>query len=110
MIAVKPAYLIAAGAVLAAFAVSRMATKSDGSSWAGYLAEQTGAAVVDSVDGVLSGAVYGVGGRLGLPDTRQKTVIEQGRADLEAGNYWEASKNLPAGEFIGGVWSKIWSN
>lgn len=67
-----------------------------------------GAAAVDMVDGVVGGAVYAVGDKVGLPDTRQQTVIEQGRAQLAAGNYWDASFNLPAGEFISGVWNNIW--
>lgn len=68
-----------------------------------------GAGAVDLVDGVVSGATYGIGERIGLPDTRQASVVEQGRAELAAGNYWDASFHLPAGEFISGSWRRIFN-
>lgn len=68
-----------------------------------------GAGAVDLVDGVVSGGVFAIGERVGLPDTRQPTTQEIGRAQLAAGNYWDASFNLPAGEFIRGSWNRIFN-
>lgn len=95
--------LIAGGAVIAALIWRKVAdAKGPSQSWVGYMAEQTGAAVVDAVDGVLSGAVYAVGDKVGVP----RTDAERGREELAAGNYWDASFHLPAGDFINGVWKK----
>lgn len=76
---------------------------------AGAVGESLGGAAVDMVDGVVSGGVFAIGDRLGLADTREQTTIEQGRAQLAAGNYWDASFNLPAGEFISGSLSRIFN-
>lgn len=91
--------LIAGGAVLAALVY---AGKNPAS-----LGENIGSAAVDLVDGAVSGAVFTIGDKMGIPDTREKTTIEQGRAELAAGDYWNASFHLPAGEFISGAWSRL---
>lgn len=70
----------------------------------GSAGRDLGGAVVDMADGVVSGVVLGIGERVGIPQTN----LEKGRAELEAGNYWDASFDLPAGDFISGVWRKIW--
>lgn len=87
--------LIAGGAVLLALVVANKGAAGAGQS--------AGAAAVDLVDGVFSGAVVAVGEKIGIP----KTNIEQGRADMAAGNWWDASFNLPAGEFLRGVWGQF---
>lgn len=58
-----------------------------------------GAAVVDAGAGV----VLGIGDAVGIP----RTNASQGQAELAAGDYWNASFHLPAGEFISGVWNKL---
>lgn len=68
-----------------------------------------GAGAVDLVDGVVSGGVYAIGERMGLPNTSQPTTQDIGRAQLAAGDYWGASFNLPAGEFISGSWNRIFN-
>lgn len=89
-------YTVAGAAVLAAFVYSRMGRPAGGQSWVGYMAEQTGAAVVDSVDGVLSGVAYGVGDRIGLERTNE-TECERA---IREGRTWDASFACPAGTFI----------
>ncbi len=69
--------------------------------------QEIGGAVVDMADGVVSGVAFGVGERIGLPDTRKPEVVSQGAAELAAGDYWNASFHLPAGDFISGVWNKL---
>lgn len=66
-----------------------------------------GTAAVQAVDGAVSGVVYGVGDLFGLPDTRRDDVRSRGRDELAAGDYWHASQDLPAGEFVTGVWKTI---
>ena len=93
--------LIAGGAVVAALIWKKLsAGKADNQSWVGYMAEQTGAAVVDAVDGVLSGAVYAVGDKVGVPRTEKS----RGELAWERGDYLEASFYLPAGDFLSKVW------
>lgn len=62
-----------------------------------------GAGVTGLVGGVATGAVLGVGDVLGVPRTNQS----QGQAELDAGDYWNASFHLPAGEFISGAWNRL---
>jgi len=91
--------LIAGGAVLAAlvYAGKNPAT----------LGQTIGSAAVDMADGVISGGVFAIGEKVGLPDTQQQSTIDQGRAQMAAGDLWNASFNLPAGEFISGAWSRL---
>ena len=97
----KTAYLIAAGAGLGLLLVTLKNPNG-----VGYA---VGAGAVDLVDGVVSGTVYTVGNGLGLPDTRQPSILDQGRLELAAGNYWDASFHLPAGEFISGTWNRLFN-
>lgn len=97
----KPAYLIAAGAGLGLLLVTLKNPQG-----VGYA---VGAGAVDLVDGVVAGGAFAIGDRIGLPDTRQPTIVEQGRAELAAGNYWDASFHLPAGEFISGTWNRLFN-
>lgn len=96
------AVLIGAGAA-AGFALVALVKNPSGAGRA------IGAGAVDLVDGVVSGGVFAIGDKMGLPDTRQLTTIEKGRAQLAAGDYWGASFNLPAGEFISGSWNRLFS-
>lgn len=98
----KPAYLIAAGAA-AGFALVALVKNPGG------VGQGIGAGAVDLVDGVVSGGVFAIGDKMGLPDTRQLTTLEKGRAQLASGDYWNASFNLPAGEFISGSLSRLFS-
>jgi hypothetical protein len=100
MAPVRPlVWIVAAGAVALAVAV---AVKKPGAAGAAI-----GAGVVDMANGVISGAIFEVGNGLGIPDTSQPVVVSQGQAELAAGNYWDASFHLPAGEFISGVWNRL---
>jgi len=76
---------------------------------AGAVGSNLGAAAVDMADGLISGGVFAVGDKLGLPDTRNGSVLSQGQAELAAGDYWNASFHLPAGEFITGSWKQIFN-
>lgn len=86
-------HLIAGGAVAAAllWAMSRGI-------------QQTGAAIggaaVDLVDGVLSGAVVGVSGAVGIPATNRS----QCEIDKAAGHTWAASFSCPAKDFLRYLW------
>ncbi len=55
-----------------------------------------GSAAVDFTDGVLSGAVLGVGEVVGVPVTN---LTECERAKIE-GRTWDASFACPAGDFL----------
>ena len=55
-----------------------------------------GSAAVDAVDGVVSGAVVGVGQAVGIPATNQ-TACEKAKAE---GRTWDASFACPAGDFL----------
>lgn len=96
------AVLIAAGAA-AGFALVALVKNPGG------VGQGIGAGAVDLVDGVVSGGVFAIGDKMGLPDPRQLTTVEKGRAQLAAGDYWNASFNLPAGEFIKGSWNRLFN-
>lgn len=70
-------------------------------------AAETGAGIasagVDFVAGVFVGGVETIGENFGIP----RTNLEKGQAELAAGDYWNASFDLPAGDFISGVWNKL---
>lgn len=89
--------LIAAGAVVAGLL---LAGKN-----AGKIGDGLGSAAVDMVDGVISGGVLTIGDKIGI----DRTNISQGQAELAAGDYWNASFHLPAGEFIAGSWNRIFN-
>jgi len=76
---------------------------------AGAVGQNLGSAAVDMADGLISGGVFAVGGKMGLPDTREAVIVSQGQAELEAGDYWNASFHLPAGDFISGVYRNIFN-
>lgn len=85
--------LIAGGAVLAALAyvALRGARQAGG---------DVGGAVIDFADGALSGAVVGIGERVGIPATN---LTECQRAKAE-GRTWDASFACPAGDFLSYLW------
>lgn len=97
--------LLGAGAVLGLLVIQ--ATQKAGG--AAGIGESVGSAAVDLVGGVASGAVFGIGNAVGLPDTRQPAVVSQGQAELDAGDYWNASFHLPAGQFISGTWNRLFN-
>ena len=82
-------YLIAGGAVLAALVwiVTRKPSESGAA---------IGAAAVDLVDGVVSGAVVGIGERVGIPATN----VTQCERDKAAGDTWAASFSCPAADWL----------
>jgi len=87
-------YLIAGGAVAAALAyVYLKGARNTG--------QQLGGAAVDLVDGVVSGAVIGVGQKVGIPATNMNEC-EKAKA---AGDTWGASFACPAGDFLKYVWN-----
>lgn len=94
--AVKPIYLIAGGAVLAALIYVNTRPKG----WASDLAWTAGGTAVDMVDGVIGGAVVGIGGLVGIPATNM-TECEKAKAE---GRTWDASFACPAGNFIKYLW------
>jgi len=96
MATVRPeVLLIAGGAVLAGLLlVGRNA---------GAVGSSLGAAAVDMVDGVVTGTVITVGDKLGIP----RTDYDKGQEALAAGDYWNASFLLPAGDFISGTWNRL---
>lgn len=96
MATVRPEILLIAGAAVIAGLL--LVGKN-----AGAVGSGLGSAAVDMVDGVVSGAVIAIGEKVGVP----RTSLEQGRADLANGNLWDASFNLPAGEFIAGAWDRL---
>lgn len=91
--------IVAAAAVgLAGFAAWRLYSRGISGS-----AADIGGAAVQAVDGLVGGVVTGVGDLLGIPRTN-KTA---GQAAWDGGNYYEASKLLPAGDFLGNVWDAL---
>lgn len=97
----KPVYVIGAGVGLGLLLVLLKNPQAVGYS--------IGSGAVDMVDGVVSGGVFTIGDKLGIPDTRQPAVVSQGQAELAAGDYWNASLHLPAGEFISGTWRRLFN-
>jgi hypothetical protein len=65
-----------------------------------------GTAAIDAVDGVLSGGVIAIGERIGIPATDQ-TKFQQ---DIAAGDWWNASFDGTASEFIGAAWDRLTGN
>lgn len=86
-------YLIAGGVVLAAFIYASTRPKG----WAADLAWTAGGTAVDMADGLISGAVTGLGGLVGIPRT-DMTECEKALAE---GRTWDASFACPAKTFIG---------
>lgn len=87
--AIKPVYLIAAGAV----GLALLFVASKGAAGAGAA---VGGAAVDLVDGVLTGTVTGIGGVVGVP----QTSLTQCQRDKAAGDTWAASFSCPAADFL----------
>lgn len=86
-------YLIAGGAVLAGLLwASARGAKATGAS--------IGAAAVDLTDGIVSGAVVGIGQQVGIPATNM-TACERAKAE---GRTWDASFDCPAGDFLKYLW------
>lgn len=89
-------YLLAGGIVAAAmvWAVTRAGSASNAGQY-------IGGAVVDMADGVIGGAVVGVGEIFGIPATNQ-AKCERAKAE---GRTWDASFDCPAGDFIKYLWN-----
>jgi hypothetical protein len=90
-------YLMAGGVVLAA--VIYASTRPKG--WAGDLAWTVGGTAVDMADGLIGGAVVGVGQLVGIPATNMNEC-EKAKAE---GRTWDASFACPAGDFIKYLWN-----
>lgn len=91
--AIPMPYLIAAGAVGAAL----LWAASKGAKDTG---QAIGGAAVDLANGVLSGAVVGIGQTVGIQPTNQ-TECERAKAE---GRTWDASFSCPAGDFLTYLW------
>lgn len=82
-------YMIGGGVALAALAyVTMRGAKGTGAS--------LGTAAVDMADGVLGGAVVGIGEKVGIPATNL-TACEKAKAE---GRTWDASFDCPAKDFL----------
>lgn len=90
-------YLLAVAGVAAALFLSNKGARDFG--------EGVGSAAIDLVDGVVTGSVVSIGETVGIPRTNKSL----GQQQFEAGNWWDASFNLPAGDFIGNVYNSIFS-
>jgi hypothetical protein len=94
MVKVSQVYMLAGVAVIAAgLYVYTQGVKN--------VAHDIGGAAIDLVDGVVSGAVEGIGEKIGIPQTNL-TKCEQAKAQ---GNTWAASFDCPAADFIGYLWN-----
>lgn len=87
--AIPTPYLIAGGAVLAAL----LWAASKGAKGTG---QAIGGAAVDLANGVVTGAVTGLGSVVGIPTT---SLSECEKAKAE-GRTWDASFACPAGDFL----------
>jgi hypothetical protein len=94
----KRTLLLGAGALVAGVGVLWFITQHG---------KATGQAVGKGATDLVTGLAIGVGQGFGLPDSSDARVVSEGRAALERGDYLEASKKLPASEFLGGIGSKI---
>lgn len=95
----KTAHLyMLAGAVVVAAAVY-VGTRPKG--WAGELAWEAGGTAVDMADGLIGGAVVGIGGLVGIPATNA-TECEKAKRE---GRTWDASFACPAGDFFKYLWT-----
>lgn len=86
-----PGSWLLAGAALAGLALYLLTRKG--------AAVEAGAAVGSAVVDLGAGAVLGVGDAIGIPRT-DKTKCQQA---IEAGDWWAASFDCPAGDFLGAV-------
>lgn len=100
MATVKP-WVIASGVGVGL--VLLLAIRNASQATVGGVGQQIGGAAVDAVAGVAGGVVLGIGDAVGLP----RTDAEKGRALFEQGQWFEASKYMPAGDFIGALWGKF---
>lgn len=97
----KTSHIIAGAVVAVAVGYAVMKMRSSSGSMVYDLGYSVGGAAFNAFDGVLSGAVYGVGDAIGVPRTNM-TQCEQDRA---AGRTWDASFSCPAKDFISYVLS-----
>lgn len=95
-------YLALAGVAVLGFVAWRM-YRDGGWNSAG---RDVGGALVSAADGVVQGAVEGIGGIVGLPVTNAGAC----RAAIESRDWWEASKMCPASDFISAVASGAFVN
>lgn len=88
---VSPVYLIAGGAVLAAIVWA--ITRPGGAAGVGAAAAN---AVIGAADGIIGETVNSLGEAIGVPRTEKSRC----QAAKEAGDWWSASFDCPAGEFL----------
>lgn len=68
----------------------------------GGVAKDTAKAGVNVLTGAVVGTVTGIGEAVGIPETSMTKCQKA----LAAGNYWDASFDCPASDFLGGVFGK----
>ena len=93
-------YLLAGGGVASSLAFFYLYGRSKNDGGGGFFQDigvGAGSAVVDVVDGVVSGGAIAIGDKLGIPKTN-KTECEKALAE---GRTWDASFACPASTFIG---------
>lgn len=95
MKAITTPYLIAGGALVAVLAYVLAGNGKK-------LGEAIGGGAVDLVNGVVGGAVTGIGEAVGIPKT-EPSACERAKA---AGDTWAASFDCPAGDFLNYWWNK----
>ena len=93
-----PYLLAGAGAVAVAVWLARRGVSG--------VAEDTGRAIVSAADGVATGVVTGIGEAVGIP----KTNVSKGVQDVQRGDWWNASFDLPAVDFIREASNAAWNN
>ncbi len=66
-------------------------------------AQAVGQAAGQAVVNAGVGTVEGIGQAMGVPTTD----TSKGQQDLANGDWWAASFDLPAGQFLGAAWDKL---
>lgn len=97
---IQTTYLLAGGVVVSSLAFFYLYGRSKNEGGGGFFQDigvGAGSAVVDVVDGVVSGGAIAIGDKFGIPKTN-KTECEKALAE---GRTWDASFACPAGTFIG---------
>ena len=92
--------MIAGGVAVAGLAFFYLYGKGRNDSGGGFFQDigaGAGSAVVDVVDGVISGGAIAIGDKIGIP----KTNLTECERALAEGRTWDASFACPAGKFIG---------
>lgn len=97
----KSSEVIAIGAGVALGVVALVAIKKAQAT----TVQGAASAIVTTAADAAAGLVIGAGQVVGIPQTN----ADRGRAEFAAGNYWEASFLMPAGDFITASWNKFFN-